>query len=648
MKRDARTMLPPAATHISAQNAVATPTLRASAKLRRENEDTPLSSFWNVRPRYARDLMWSKDEPEHPSTAQMSVTLPPVPFPPPCEVGDQTAQLTLQRFSQLFDIVTPIRIHTFSTLLRSHPNRPFVASVLRSLKEGFWPWADTVSSGRPPIVDNSPREIKDPSHLAFVREQRDEEVRLRRFSPAFDALQPGMTCVPLWVVPKPHSEKLRLVVDHTAGPHSPNSYIPLDGGQVHLDTLHQLGAALLKARRRHGPDSRLVLFKSDVSQAYRRLPVHPLWQLHQIVHIDGHFHVDRNNDFGNRAAGRVWFTFFSLVAWIAVFVAQIPDLFTYVDDSFSWELADNVTFYPRYNKQLPSKQARFLCLLDAIGIPHEERKQVFGSRLDIIGLTVDTDAMSIEMSSESRTLLVEAIHAFATPRQRRNLRDCQRLAGWINWALNAYPLLRPGLSALYDKMRRGTHAYTVLTLNVSIIRELRWIARHLDDSPGICIMTSQTWDPDEADLTLLSDACPSGMGFWSPKTCEGFQCVVPPSSCQPIFYLEALAVLSAFHHVCMTVRPAPARVALFTDNMNTVNMFNTLSALPAYNPIALTAAEWLLKTGIQLRVFHLPRRFNEVADALSRFENIKARSLEPSLSIGPFTPPRFTLGESGL
>ncbi|KAF8223351.1 hypothetical protein L208DRAFT_1317156 [Tricholoma matsutake] len=48
--------------------------------------------------------------------------------------------------------------------------------------------------------------------------------------------------------------------------------------------------------------------------------------------------------------------------------------------------------------------------------------------------------------------LIAAICSFANTHQCRTLRDFQHLAGWVNWALNAYPLLHPGLSCLYEKM----------------------------------------------------------------------------------------------------------------------------------------------------------------------------------------------------
>jgi hypothetical protein len=456
-----------------------------------------------------------------------------------------------------------------------------------------------------------------------------------------------MTTIPLWVVPKPHTDKLRLVVDQSAGDFSPNSFIASEDARVHLDSLHALGAALIRVREQYR-DIPLVLFKTDVSQAYRRLPMHPLWQLHQVVTIDGKHHVDNSNDFGNRGAGRLWVVFFSLVLWIAVFIKFISDLFSYVDDSFSWEFADHVEFYAPYQKLMPTKQVHLLLHFDELGIPHDECKQVSGSPLTIIGFDVDPNTMTITMPPYARQDLLIAIRTFANPRQRRSLKDFQRLAGWVNWSLNVYPLLRPGLSSIYEKMRRGSSPYQKLSINKAICDELLWLADHIELSDGVHIIESQEWSRSDAYDTYLSDACPSGMGFWSPRTCEGFQCAVPTNSRNGIFFFEALAVLSALHHVCEHVALKPRRLAILTDSSNTFDMFNTLHALPAYNPILVTAVDLLLKSGVQLRVFHIPRNENRVADALSRLDGSSARRLQPELVISNFTPPRLTLGEAPL
>ena len=176
------------------------------------------------------------------------------------------------------------------------------------------------NSDAPLIVDNTHlQKVKEPRHLQFMKEQRDKGIRLSHFSSAFSALLPGMMSIPLWVIPKPHLDKWHLVVDHSVGDYSPNLFISPDNASVHLGTLHVLRKALLKIRAHHG-NVHLVLFKTDISQAYLCLPVHPLWQMCQIVKILNSYHINNNNNFSNQGAGCLWLTFFSLVLWIATVI----------------------------------------------------------------------------------------------------------------------------------------------------------------------------------------------------------------------------------------------------------------------------------------------------------------------------------------
>ena len=104
-----------------------------------------------------------------------------------------------------------------------------------------------------------------------------------------------------------------------------------------------------------------------------------------------------------------------------------------------------------YQKTLPSNLTRLLQLWDFIGLPHEERKQVFGAELPIIGFEVNPNLMRVRMSDESRLQLITAVRDFALHGARRPFRDFQHIAGHLNWALNVYPVLHPGLCALYAK-----------------------------------------------------------------------------------------------------------------------------------------------------------------------------------------------------
>ncbi|KAF7973479.1 hypothetical protein HWV62_15086 [Athelia sp. TMB] len=416
-----------------------------------------------------------------------------LPLPPPPLPSDSNAAArdTIHRHPLLFSLISPIRVDVFESLLKAHPNQPFVHSVCDGFRQGFWPWAKE-DPNRPSTWDNSNQPPKNDAHTAFILTQRDEELRLGRFSPAFGpGLLPGMSSIPIWVVPKPRSDKLRMVVDPSDGIWAPNALIPRDRVGVPLDNMHQLGAALIRARATYGLDARLVLFKSDVKGAYRLLPMAPLWQVNQVVTIEGGRHVDRCNNFGWRGAGGLWGAFFALVIWIAINIELILELLAYVDDAFSFDLEGNLLYYEPYGELFPAKQVRLLRLWDRLGIPHDRAKQVYGTCLTIIGFEVDANAMTITMPPDSRRELIIAIRKFAPVGQRRPLREFQRLAGSMNWALNTDPLLRPGLSAMYEKMADKVDSHKPLWVNTAISRELGWFADRLEASEGVHVLSAR-------------------------------------------------------------------------------------------------------------------------------------------------------------
>ena len=202
------------------------------------------------------------------------------------------------------------------------------------------------------------------------------------------------------------------------------------------------------------------------------MPMHPLWQIKQVVSFQGKCYVDRRNVFGGRASQWIYHAFMSLVIWITIFKLLIYFLYIYVDNSFSFEDKRELELYQPYKKLLPSNLIKLLRLWDAIGLPHEEKKQIFGLELPIIGFNVDPNLMRVRMSDESRLLLIKTILDFAQWGSRHALHDFQRLAGHLNWALNVYPLLRPGLSALYAKTAGKLESHMQLWVNSDVVCEL--------------------------------------------------------------------------------------------------------------------------------------------------------------------------------
>lgn len=553
----------------------------------------------------------------------------------------------MARRPDLFRITTPINVNRFEELLSDHPNQPFVESVCRALRQGFWPWADTSDESYPSINDNSAYTCaKTDEQEQFISDQIREEIRLGRVSESFGTdLYPGMYSVPMHTVPKPNSDKLRLVVDHTAGDYSLNSMIDRDAIKgTKLDGLHSLGVSLLRFREQH-PNVELVMFKSDVSQAFRRLPMHPLWQVKQILTVNGQRHVDRNNNFGGRGSPKVWISFMSLVAWIAIHRILIDALKTYMDDSFSFEIARRVLYYPPYDCYFPAKQTRLLLLWDELNLPHERPKQVFGSPLTVIGFKVDPNLMQVTLPTHKKAELVVQLRHFAVKNHRWTLREFQRLAGWCEWSFNVFPLLKPGLSVLYDKIRGKTNPMGQIHVNNALLRELHWLADHIEASDGLHFFKSLDFDPARDDVVVAyTDASGVGLGLWFPDDNFACQCPLPSDSPRDtIFFHEALAVCSAVHAVTNMHEP-PSKLLIFTDNQNTVAMFDSLRAKPAYNSLLLSAIDVLIEYGVDLRVEHIPGHHNVIADALSRFNNELVKDLAPDAQIFDFEPPRDALG----
>jgi hypothetical protein len=142
---------------------------------------------------------------------------------------------------------------------------------------------------------------------------------------------------------------------------------------------------------------------------YHLMPMHPLWQIRQVITYKGMCHINHCNIWGGRAAGHIFCAFMGLVLWIAIKIKQLKDLFSYVDDALSWDFDGNLDLYEPYEVFLLEKQCALLLLWDELGIPHKQSKQVHGTSLHIIGLEVDVSAMTISMPPKALGELIGAV-----------------------------------------------------------------------------------------------------------------------------------------------------------------------------------------------------------------------------------------------
>ena len=98
--------------------------------------------FYGLRPKYLRYNIWDPEGNLAMTSAEWTHTAKPLPRPPSEQLMHPVVGKTVSDHSNLFKIISPIKIDHFKNLLHDHPNQPFVKSVCEGLKYGFWPWAD--------------------------------------------------------------------------------------------------------------------------------------------------------------------------------------------------------------------------------------------------------------------------------------------------------------------------------------------------------------------------------------------------------------------------------------------------------------------------------------------------------------------------
>ena len=112
-------------------------------------------------------------------------------------MNNPAIQATLRAMDKYIKVETSFNVDCLELLLSTHPNQPFVASVICSLREGFWPFYDAEwEEETKQCVNNY---VTEPEDIVALRAHRDQEVAAGRWSEALPegfTLLPGMTFSP--------------------------------------------------------------------------------------------------------------------------------------------------------------------------------------------------------------------------------------------------------------------------------------------------------------------------------------------------------------------------------------------------------------------------------------------------------------------
>ena len=126
------------------------------------------------KPQFQR-LMWSRGEAGVTPAVSYTETAAPVSGVPDFELKNEVVTDTINKYPELFKIMTPLKADELEKLFTTHPNRPLVTSLVAGIRHGFWPYADT-SSENGGAVKHSHQ--FDEVTIAFLHSQRDAEMSL--------------------------------------------------------------------------------------------------------------------------------------------------------------------------------------------------------------------------------------------------------------------------------------------------------------------------------------------------------------------------------------------------------------------------------------------------------------------------------------
>ena len=218
---------------------------------------------------------------------------------------------------------TPVIVSALWSAMQHHPDQRLAGYILSGLTNGFRIGFDRRCrlrcNGR-----NHPSSTEQP--LIVQQHIELEQARGSLVGPLSPSLATTVHVSPLGLVPKPHSDKWRLIVDLSS----------LEGRSVNDGICSDLTSVVyasvdnaVEIIRRLGPGTELV--KMDLKDAYRVIPVHP--QDHHLLGIQwcGDTFVDRSLPFGLQSAPKIFTAFSDMVAW-AIHYRGVRHLLHYLDD----------------------------------------------------------------------------------------------------------------------------------------------------------------------------------------------------------------------------------------------------------------------------------------------------------------------------
>ena len=125
--------------------------------------------------------------------------------------------------------------------------------------------------------------------------------------------------------------------------------------------------------------------------------------------------------------------------------------------------------------------------------------------------------------------------------------------------------------------------------HLSKLQHFHWLADTVAFSDGIHLLTAVKWHTHDTDVVVHCDASLTSLGFVITQSRLSFCTSIPlDAPLNTIFFYEALCIVSVILWASELPRQ-PCHLLIYTDSLNTMEMFNSFCASAGYNELLLFA-----------------------------------------------------------
>ena len=497
--------------------------------------------------------------------------------------------------------------------------------LLKGFKEGF------------SLMYEGPREPTDAKNLKsaldrpeIVRAKIKKELQASRVAGPFKTRPiPSLRISPLGLVPKKSDKEDFRLIHHLSYPagQSLNDYIDPANCAVQYTSFDE--AVKLVQDLGH----KCELFKMDIKNAFRLLPVNPLDFDQLGFTFDDKFYFDRAVPFGCSLSCNLFNRFADLLQHIVKRKAQTQSLLHYLDDFLGGgkQKSGHCLFLMKIFSQS----------MEQLGVPlAEEKTEGPTTKLTFIGLELDSQDMVVRLPQE-KVNEIRAMLKTMLNKSRCTLKGMQSLIGILNFACRAIIPGRPFCRRLINSICGLTKPHHHLRVNKGIKQDLMMWDTFFTNFNGIQVFHDRFWISNE-DCQLFTDsAAGQGLGFgiyfagkW---ICEQW-----PEEWHLQGYTSDISVLEFFPIVVSIFTWGEdlknKKICFRSDNMSVCHIINKMSSKSDADMVLLrNLTIKCLQRNIVIKAEHMPGFCNSITDALSRFQMAKFRLLAPNADPEPCT-----------